>query len=81
VTDETAPEQGSSSSRKRPAAAVLDVVEFTHVDVVTGDEVTGVGVLVRADKDDATYAVRPLAAHYLEVDPGKVTPLTASDVG
>jgi hypothetical protein len=71
---------GSSSKAKAPAVKVLDVVEYTHHDLITGHEVTHVGVVVRADKDDQTVAVRPLAHHYLEVDPANVTPLAAADV-
>jgi hypothetical protein len=80
VTQPNPDEQGGKAG-KAPAARVLDVVEYTHRDLITGHEVTAVGVVVRAEKDDRTVAVRPLAHHHLEVDPANVTPLSATDVG
>jgi hypothetical protein len=72
---------GSRSAAKTPTANRLDVVEYTHHDALTGQDVTHVGVVVRpADKDHATVAVRPLAHHHIEVDPAKCLPISAEDV-
>jgi hypothetical protein len=78
---EPTPADVPGKGKSAPAAKVLDVVQYTHVDPVFDTEVTHVGVLVRADKDDQTWAVRPLAHHHLEVDPSSVVPVTGSDVG
>lgn len=77
---------GDDQNDNKPAAKAsavkrLDVVEFTHRDILTGEDVTQVGVVVRAEKGEQTVAVRPLSHHYLEVDQANVTPLSADDVG
>lgn len=65
---------------KAPAVKLLDVVEFTHPDVLTGGDHTGVGVVVRAPgKDDQTVAVRPLAHFHHEVALANVAALSAAD--
>lgn len=82
----TAPnDQGSSgsgsSSKKAPAVKVLDVVQFTRHDPITGHDHTDVGVVVDVDEGGGPLVVRPLAGyHHTDVDPGNVQVLTASDV-
>lgn len=71
----------SSSSKKAPSVKVLDVVEFTRHDPITGSDHTDVGVVVDVDANGGPLVVRPLAAHHhTDVDPAKVQVLTASDV-
>lgn len=70
----------SGQPAKAAAVKLLDVVKFTHHDVITGRDVDKIGVVVRADKDDPTVAVRPLEHHYHEVDPGELSVINAADV-
>lgn len=76
-------ETGGSRSSGSPAKApkLLDVVKFTHHDIITGRDVDAIGVVVRSDKDDRTVAVRALEHHYHEVDPAKASVLNAADFG
>ena len=76
--------QGDGGSKpaapKGPAPKLLDVVEFVHRDVLTGGDLKGIGVVVRAPgKDDQTVAVRPLAHFHHEVPLAGVTALSAAD--
>jgi hypothetical protein len=71
---------GGKPAAKAPAPKLLDVVEFVHRDVITGGDLTGIGVVVRApEKDDQTVAVRPLAHFHHEVTLANVTALSAAD--
>lgn len=72
----------SSSSKKAPAVKVLDVVQFTRHDPITGSDHTDLGVVVDVDSNGGPLVVRPLAAfHHTDVDPANVQVLTAADVG
>lgn len=73
------PNAGKPGS-KAPAVKLLDVVEFAHSDVVTGEDITGIGVVVRAGKDAQTVAVRPLAHYYHEVALADVAAISADDL-
>lgn len=71
---------GAKPSGSKAAVKLLDVVEFTHHDVLTGGDHTGIGVVVRAPgKDDPTVAVRPLAHFHHEVPVADVAALSAAD--
>jgi hypothetical protein len=70
---------GRGSSAKAPAVKLLDVVKFTHHDIITGRDVDKIGLVVRADKDDPTVAVRPLEHHFHEVDPAELSVINAAD--
>lgn len=72
--------QGGSGRSGRGAAkpSLLAVGTFTFHDQQTGEDVEGVGVVSSAR--DGVLVVRPLAGHYLEVDPAEFTPLSADDV-
>ncbi len=73
--------QGDSKPAPKPASVkVLDVVEYLHHDLLTGRDVTHVGVVVRADKGDQTAAVRPLSHHHLEVGLADITPISADEI-
>lgn len=72
----------SSSSKKAPALKVLDVVQFTRHDVITGSDHTDLGVVVDVDANGGPAVIRPLAAHHhTDVDPANCQVLTAADVG
>jgi hypothetical protein len=80
------PEDAKAAAEKAAAAKkstvkVLDVVEFTRHDPITGHDHTDVGVVVDVDADGGPLVVRPLAAyHHTDVDPANVQVLTANDV-
>ena len=69
----------SAAAKAPEAPKLLDVVKFTHPDVLTGRDIEGIGVVVRSDKDDVTVAVRPLEQHYHEVEFANVAVLNAAD--
>lgn len=72
----------SSSAKKAPAVKVLDVVQFTRHDTITGSDHTDLGVVVDVDSGGGPLVVRPLAAHHhTDVDPANVQVLTPADVG
>jgi hypothetical protein len=76
------PSSPSSSSKKAPSVKVLDVVQFTRHDPITGHDHTDVGVVVDVDANGGPLVVRPLAAHHhTDVDPANVQVLAAGDVG
>jgi hypothetical protein len=67
------------AAREKAAPKLLDVVKFTHHDVITGRDFEAIGVVVRSDKDDRTVAVRALEHHYHEVDPANASVLNPAD--
>jgi hypothetical protein len=73
----------SNTSNAKPVKGikVLDVVEYTHHDPILGREHTAVGVVVRVGNDNESVAIRPLAAHHVEVDPANLLPIKPDDVG
>jgi hypothetical protein len=56
------------------------VVSFTHTDSVLGSEVEGVGVVLLVGGEGEAVTVRPLATYDVQVDPAKVSPVTAETV-
>lgn len=65
-------------AKSKPAKVeVLTVGHYTHHDALLGREHTAVGVVVATGD---VLKVRPLAGHYVQVDPSDFTPLSAGDV-
>lgn len=65
------------AGKSRPAVEVLSVGTFTFHDELLGETVTGVGVVREVGQ---VLQVRPLAGHYVQVNPADFTPLSADDV-
>lgn len=68
-----------AKAKAAKAVKLLDVVKFTHHDIITGRDIDKIGVVVRSDKDDPTVAVRPLEHHFHEVDPAELSVINAAD--
>lgn len=56
------------------------VVSYAHTDPLLGGEVEGVGVVLLVGGDGEAVTVRPLATYDVQVDPAKVSPVTAETV-
>lgn len=54
---------------------VGDVVRFQHRDAITGDLLTGRGVIARPVAGGAMVAIAPLSGYVLEVDPDGLSPV------
>lgn len=70
-------ESSSSSNRKAPKVKVTDVVSYVHRDHILGLEHDELGVVTEVGD---VLQVRPLAGHYVQVDPADVTVVSADDV-
>jgi hypothetical protein len=75
------PEQESSSSGAgRPSGRQprrTDVVSYVHRDHLLGRDIPALGVVVEVGQ---VLTVRPLAGHYVQVDPADAAVVSADDV-
>ena len=75
---EPSPESSSSGRGKAPAFKVTDVVSYVRRDALLGRDLEELGVVTEVGQQ---LTVRPLAGHYVQVDPAAASPLSADDVG